>query len=951
MAGYYDEITGQFIDTGNVGVLQGPLDNTSGTSGNSFVSNLADFGKRLLTGDATASEYGKAAALLGGLYGASRSSAPTVINPGYQGGIPEVKATRTMLTEPPAGRRPGSGGINYGGDVTYTRTGQILGAGNIGQSTPQSQPLGGTPTFTQPSAYDLESMASLIEKVRQYESQIGRPLSSAAPAPAAPAPAAAAPSQAPAGAQTVSDAQRLYNTAIANPQFSSGLPAAQTGPRFTPMEQQMRNDYEAYFATTKPGSYYDVAGGTLYRADPDRAIFITPQGEYTLHRNTQIADIAATIPEFAKAWEEVYGYKATGPTPASGVMTADNWNPIRQVYAEASRDPYASRRSIALDPQLRAVDLSAYRDNPHGAFEELARQVYGDKGMTLQDIARLSEAVGAVGSYRQGPDGRYYLTSQSPFAQGVVPQGGYTQEQLRQIERGAMGGLAQGGLAADGFVIPADVVSHFGNGSSEAGLEFLAEELNAKPIKGEGDGMSDSIPTTIEGKQPARVANDEAFVPPEVVKRLGNGDTERGAKKLYAMMDRIRKARTGTTEQGKQINPEKFMPGGKVERFSNGGTTGTTGGIASESLSSWAGPYVADLLGKGKALTEMPYAAYTGLLTAGESPLQQQAFAAASQYQVPTGIGAAGTTAGGIASKAQGLSYTPVGQSFTGMVGGAAPATSTGGIAAPPSGSYTAPSSEYGVPTSSDGQWFFADGKWQPNQTASMSPMTTSEMQQPATQQGLPAAQSIAQQYMSPYIQNVLNVQTQEAKRQADIEGQKLGAMAARSGAFGGGRDAIMRSQAAADLQRNLAGIQATGLQSAYDKAMQQFNTEQARKIQEAQFGAGFGLQGLQTGLQAAESQGRLGATEAAAGLDRIRTLADLGGVQRGIEAEGVAADKAQFEEARLNPFKMLQFQQSLLSGLPLASQSLYQPGTSNLDQFASGFTTINKLLEALDLN
>ena len=72
------------------------------------------------------------------------------------------------------------------------------------------------------------------------------------------------------------------------------------------------------------------------------------------------------------------------------------------------------------------------------------------------------------------------------------------------------------------------------------------------------------------------------------------------------------------------------------------------------------------------------------------------------------------------------------------------------------------------------------------------------------------------------------------------------------------------------------------------------------------------------------------------------------GTTERGIESEGIAADKAQFEEARLNPYKMVQFQQSLLSGLPLSAQSYSMPGQSNLNQFAEGATTVDKLLRIL---
>lgn len=79
-------------------------------------------------------------------------------------------------------------------------------------------------------------------------------------------------------------------------------------------------------------------------------------------------------------------------------------------------------------------------------------------------------------------------------------------------------------------------------------------------LKGPGDGMSDSIPATIGRKQPARLADGEFVVPADVVSHLGNGSTDAGAKRLYAMMDKVRHARTGTKKQGKQIKAEKYMP-------------------------------------------------------------------------------------------------------------------------------------------------------------------------------------------------------------------------------------------------------------------------------------------------------------------------------------------------------------------------------------------------------
>ena len=83
---------------------------------------------------------------------------------------------------------------------------------------------------------------------------------------------------------------------------------------------------------------------------------------------------------------------------------------------------------------------------------------------------------------------------------------------------------------------------------------------NPRLLKGPGDGMSDNIPATIANKQPARLADGEFVVPADVVSHLGNGSTDAGAKKLHQMMTNVRKARTGNPKQGKQIKAEKYIP-------------------------------------------------------------------------------------------------------------------------------------------------------------------------------------------------------------------------------------------------------------------------------------------------------------------------------------------------------------------------------------------------------
>lgn len=88
----------------------------------------------------------------------------------------------------------------------------------------------------------------------------------------------------------------------------------------------------------------------------------------------------------------------------------------------------------------------------------------------------------------------------------------------------------------------------------------LANLAKGKYLRGQTDGMADKIPARIGGKQEAALSHGEFVIPADVVSHLGNGNSDAGARRLYEMMDRIRKARTGTTKQGKQVNPNKFMP-------------------------------------------------------------------------------------------------------------------------------------------------------------------------------------------------------------------------------------------------------------------------------------------------------------------------------------------------------------------------------------------------------
>jgi hypothetical protein len=107
---------------------------------------------------------------------------------------------------------------------------------------------------------------------------------------------------------------------------------------------------------------------------------------------------------------------------------------------------------------------------------------------------------------------------------------------------------------------PAYSINPSSGNTSAQNSAFVNRRAKGGYLDGAGDGMSDSIPATIEGKQPARLADGEFVVPADVVSHLGNGSSKAGSKRLYAMLDKVRHARTGNKKQGKQINPAKYMP-------------------------------------------------------------------------------------------------------------------------------------------------------------------------------------------------------------------------------------------------------------------------------------------------------------------------------------------------------------------------------------------------------
>jgi hypothetical protein len=200
------------------------------------------------------------------------------------------------------------------------------------------------------------------------------------------------------------------------------------------------------------------------------------------------------------------------------------------------------------------------------------------------------------------------------------------------------------------------------------------------------------------------------------------------------------------------------------------------------------------------------------------------------------------------------------------------------------------------------------------------------------------------QAYMSPYMQNVVERQQADAQRQSDIARQAQGAQAARSGAFGGSGDYLMRAQAAGNLARQKGDIQAKGLQDAYAQAMQQFNQSQAQNLagqqlnaQQQQFGAGLGLQGLQTAMTGAKSLADIGQTQYGQNLGLLDVQNRFGAQQQQQMQNALNTEYQDFLNYQNYPYKQMGFMSDMIRGLPMSqlSSTMYQQPPSMIQQVA----------------
>lgn len=337
-------------------------------------------------------------------------------------------------------------------------------------------------------------------------------------------------------------------------------------------------------------------------------------------------------------------------------------------------------------------------------------------------------------------------------------------------------------------------------------------------------------------------------------------------------------------------------------------------------------PYVYDMLSRGQGLANLPYQEYTGQRFAGPSALQQQAFQGLGSLGTPSQFGTASNLAAQAGQAAGALNYTPSGGPSFGQV--------TSGYQAPRA--YQAGTFDTGL------------GKV-----------------------------GSVQDYMSPYMLGVTDIASREARRQADIGRQSEQARLAQAGGYGGARQAIMEAERQRNLGTQLEDITTKGLQSAYDRAMQQrfqeaglgleaqrageqsrqfgaqqglTAAEQAARFgqsaqqanqqaaleagrqaeQSRQFGANLGLQGLQQQLGAAQTLGSLGTQQQQAGIAGLQAQLGAGETQRQLAQSPLDFAYQQFQESMKYPYQQTTYMQSLLQGLPLQARP-YDSGQSGL--------------------
>jgi len=317
--------------------------------------------------------------------------------------------------------------------------------------------------------------------------------------------------------------------------------------------------------------------------------------------------------------------------------------------------------------------------------------------------------------------------------------------------------------------------------------------------------------------------------------------------------------------------------------FSSSSLNTTPDTSTQQAVSTYAQPYVNNLLDKSSSMLNAPTPTYGGQLTAGYSPLQQEAWQGLSGLTLPTSLQTAGTNLQNIANKEQNLSYNP--------------------------------------------------------NTITAQSFDTNQ----------------AQQYMNPYIQASLDPQLAALQRQQAINQQGDLAKLTQAGAYGGSRQAILQAQNNENLLRQQAGLIGSGYNQAYQNAATQFNADAARNLQAQQlnqasnqFGATYGLQGLQAATQAQTAAANAGAQGAQYGLANLQALNTAGGQQQSLDQQALNAQYNEYLRQLQYPQTMLTLNKNMLTGLPMTTSNAFSAAKSASQQLAGGIAGVSGIVDSL---
>jgi len=289
-------------------------------------------------------------------------------------------------------------------------------------------------------------------------------------------------------------------------------------------------------ASTELYSAPGVVGDVVRTGVPNQALAANSGVSNLLgSAGTNLGNVASGLGDFAKNPFDTYNKFTSPAVGGSGMQLATTFG--LPALSAMQPEPF----DMAAEEEKRKAEENKYRDPITGKLN------------LLQASPGLRLATG-------GTIGSNQSTIASGGLQDLYGSNDNTTGAALSKDGYGIGRLAN--LAAQGSIAKAQDTFYAAGGPiafADGGI-FELEAAKGGYLDGAGDGMSDSIPGTIEGKQPARLADGEFVIPADVVSHLGNGSSKAGSQRLYSMLDKVRKARTGHTKQGKEINPNKYMP-------------------------------------------------------------------------------------------------------------------------------------------------------------------------------------------------------------------------------------------------------------------------------------------------------------------------------------------------------------------------------------------------------